>query len=441
MMSSMSRTLTQVDAARDRIAAWAPGCMPSYVLEPIVRDRNWMVRALAAAHEGLTEDQALLLARDPVWEVRWRLVNNPSVPPPALKAVLAHETDAPLRSAASRGLATRVAAAPPAPPPAEPAPDEAGRSLTFFDQEKVRPAVAKDLGRKAWFDRLEKRGTTRSIPTVDQVGTSALNALLHTAPHLACATSYVLRQIAAAGRRRTRTLSMSPLLLVGPPAAGKTWWAERIADALGWPSAVIDMPSVTCSWELSGGSASWDNSQPGRIVRTFLNSDCASPVLILDEIDKVKTNQFDPCSVLLSLLEPDSAARWHDEFFDTQFDVSHAHVIATANYLERIDPALLSRFHVIDVRVPRREEMPAIVRSVWWGFRERQDVPGLPACLDERTVDQLSTAFEDARALLRVFEHAVGQASLRPGEIALTSDDFSIEPARRPAPFGFIPQP
>ena len=94
------------------------------------------------------------------------------------------------------------------------------------------------------------------------------------------ATSLVLGQLALAQRDGKR-LSLPPLLLVGPPAAGKTWWAEKLGQALGVSSDMIPMGAVTSSFELSGGSSSWNAARPGRILRTFISTTRASPVLVV----------------------------------------------------------------------------------------------------------------------------------------------------------------
>src|SRR5690606_25202495 len=126
-------------------------------------------------------------------------------------------------------------------------------------------------------------------------------------------------------------LRQRPLLLSGPPATGKTWWTGQVAAALGLPCLRIVMPKVTASFVLSGSTPSWSSARPGRIVQEFMAIESATPVLILDEIDKVNPGNSDPAPVLLDLLEPASARRWQDEFFGMEFDVSGAIIVATAN--------------------------------------------------------------------------------------------------------------
>ena len=56
----------------------------------------------------------------------------------------------------------------------------------------------------------------------------AVERMLTDAPNLREPTLFVLGQLALALRGH-RELRLPPMLLVGPPAAGRTWWAEQLA--------------------------------------------------------------------------------------------------------------------------------------------------------------------------------------------------------------------
>ncbi|MGY0634480.1 AAA family ATPase [Luteimonas sp. A478] len=90
----------------------------------------------------------------------------------------------------------------------------------------------------------------------------------------------------------------APILLSGPPACGKSWWARQVAQALGLPATMIVMPKVTASFVLSGSTASWSSARPGRIVEAFIGTDIANPVIIIDEIEKASAVRYDPTPVV-----------------------------------------------------------------------------------------------------------------------------------------------
>jgi len=127
--------------------------------------------------------------------------------------------------------------------------------------------------------------------------------------------------------------------------------------------------------------------------------------------------------------------RWRDEFFDLEFDVSRSVFIATANYPDRIDPALLSRFRRIDVRGPNRAERSALIVSIWRHFRKSRTDLRLPANLAPDVVAVLAEQFQDARQILRLFDEGLGRAARRRGSLRLLPADVGARALRScPAP-------
>lgn len=299
-------------------------------------------------------------------------------------------------------------------------------TVPFFDAAALDTAMerVREEDQRHHFRALQGSGDSRIVRPVTGRQEGRVTQLLGQAPHLRAATDSVLGSLAVARRARA-PLQQRPLLLSGPPATSKTWWAEQVASALGVPCVRIVLPKVTASFALSGSTPSWSNSRPGRIVQEFMGIDSATPVLILDEVDKVSPGNYDPAPVLLDLLEPASARHWHDEFFGIDFDVSRAIVIATANRPQDMDPALRSRFREIEVAKPGKRELPAVIRSAW--DEHRRQYPGLrlPRELPEDAVDSLIAGFTSIRSLQRSFEDAVARAARRPGRLRLLPSDLA----------------
>lgn len=288
---------------------------------------------------------------------------------------------------------------------------------------------ARDDRRAHWGKTLTDMGPYRKIVRVTSAMQRRVEQLLIDAPNCKEATLFVLGQLALA-RRSGRELKIPPLLLVGPPAAGKTWWAERLGLALRLHCECITLPSVTASFELSGGSRQWYSGTPGQIAKAFLRTDQASPLFVLDEIDKAPSeNRYPVAASLLGLIDRSAAVRWRDEFFDQEFNVSRALFIATANYPERMDAALRSRFRRIDVRAPIRSERASMIASVWREYRSLSAGVRLPRSLTQEVVDTLVDQFQDARQLLRLFDDALGRAARRPGPLRILPSDVGGPPA------------
>lgn len=280
-----------------------------------------------------------------------------------------------------------------------------------------------------WSDRLGAMGPEREILHFRDEMVRRVERLLVTAPNFSEVTRHLLNQFALA-RRDANRLNLQPILLVGPPAAGKTWWAEEVAKALGLRSEFVPMGAVSSSWELSGASSSWMRARPGRVLRTFLETTSASPLFILDEVDKISAGNYDPAPVLLYLLDPITATRFRDEFFDMEFDVSRSIFIATANNPERMDPALRSRFREFVVRAPARDERLPIIRSIWQSVRRDRPRLRLPVQLRRETLAVLADRFDDARQIRRLIEDGLGKAAHRAGPLQLLPADVGASPMK-----------
>lgn len=297
---------------------------------------------------------------------------------------------------------------------APPIPVDRRHALFSVDAYNARLPTSLSVDSKSkWLTALRESSSVREIPRATEAMFSRLHALKNDAPNLSPVIDVVDRELrlSSIGNQGVR---LSPILLVGPPAAGKTWLAGLIAKALTpeTPADIISLPTVTGAFELSGSNSTWNSAQPGRIVRAFIKTRSATPMFVLDEIEKAMVGNYPPAGVLLPLLESSDAARWRDEFFDLEFDVSRALFVATANSVEPMDSALLSRFRVIEVREPHLSEVPQIVQSLF-----RAVIADLPStihtALSEDALDILSGAFVDARQMTRLLRDALGVAAAR----------------------------
>lgn len=240
-----------------------------------------------------------------------------------------------------------------------------------------------------------------------------------------------------AGTAADAGLRLPPLLLDGPPGCGKTAFAERLALWLGVPIARVDMSSMNASFAITGLDAGYSTGKAG-MIWNVLQGEYLSPVVLLDEIDKMRALGHDAGSTfLLGLLEPVSASRFEDAFVRLPVDASHVQWIATSNDLSAIEAPLRSRFRVFEVREPRGDECVHVVRSVYRALREREPwarsfpekLPG--AVLDGllgRTARELWQALEDACA-----------AAVAAGRRELQIQDVPALRSRPKRSIGFVP--
>ncbi|MGH8315240.1 MAG: AAA family ATPase [Steroidobacterales bacterium] len=305
-------------------------------------------------------------------------------------------------------------------------------SVADVDRALEDGAARRNEGLKSWYDRMRELGGSRFIIKPSTV--AAVDDLQETSPNF---TNVVddLRKFLALAVSGNEAVQFTPMLLLGEPGLGKTYFAKKLAQALGTGFEFVSMSSLTAGWILTGASAQWNNARPGKVAQTLIDGEFANPVLVLDEIDKAGGDaRYDPMGALYTLLERDTAAHFKDEYIDVGIDASHILWIATANDENAIPEPILNRMNVYAIERPDAAGARTIALAVYHEILDAHRWP-FPAEPSESVLERLAAV--PPRDMRKLLLDAFGTARLGNRDFLVPEDIDSKKLCGRKARVGF----
>jgi ATP-dependent Lon protease len=238
-------------------------------------------------------------------------------------------------------------------------------------------------------------------------------------------------------RKAGESMTMEPILLLGPPGVGKTHFAKLIAKTIGTDYKFISMATTTAGFVLAGNASQWKGSKPGEVATALVKGTYANPVMLVDEIDKASTEgAYDPINPFYSLLEWHTAREFTDEFLNVPVDASQILWVLTANDASRIPEPILNRAHVFEIRMPTREENRGIMKSIYAGILAEHPKYRFDPELSEDVLEKLDVlAARDGR---RVLMEALGYAATDDRDELIAEDIRHAKAATKKNTIGFI---
>jgi len=288
--------------------------------------------------------------------------------------------------------------------------------LTLYDfgQSQGNQNPARDELTKRIFRQLASTGPYRRFG-FDATALQTLEQLRSLAPNFGPVVDYIMDAVGLAAYYR-KPINITPILLVGEPGIGKSFFTHQLAKVLAVPSRRVTMDNFQTGSALAGSSYVWSNSETGMVFKALSEGNHISPLIILDEIDKAN-NTFahygDSLSPLHNLLEPESARVFEDASFSLKMDASHIIWIATANNIEKIPAPLKSRFAIFEIRPQTADQLSSVLEEICMGLA--QEYPGIE--FDDGLLGELSAT--TPRQQRQVLQRAVARA-IRLGDSKVT---------------------
>lgn len=280
----------------------------------------------------------------------------------------------------------------------------------------VAPALSRAMpsrgANKDLLEMLVKGVQKRMLPNPDP---SVLAPLYERFPNFHEALDKVSKQLHLLKRSGKEVpLRLRPLLLVGGSGVGKSHFAWQLAKTLGAPAREVDFATATAGFVLAGSSPQWADAKHGMVFDELINGPYGNPVFIGNEIDKSAQDgvRFPPVGPLYTLLEPETAHRFIDEFAETALDASYVCWVLTANDLLTIPGPLLLRMDVVTVPPPTPNQLLVIGQNI---YRELLDKapwgPTFPTLLGDDVLELVASS-GTPRQMRNALLDALGQAAM-----------------------------
>ena len=301
-------------------------------------------------------------------------------------------------------------------------------SLMDLEKELKKPM---DEDRPRYLKQMKEAGNMRILKQVPD--SFNFDTLRKNFPNFDKVSDFLECQIELCRLSPKKIAAFQPMLLLGDPGVGKTRYLLEVSKLLNLEFGLVQCGGVSANFIMSGSSTSWKNGKPGKIHTTIRDGKTINPIIMLDEVDKLAGSvDYDAHGPLYQLLEKRTALTFQDECIDIPMDCSHIIWVATANHINMIPEAIISRLIVIDIPTPSGEQLIQITKSIYgdvisehldtWGERFN---PELHRDVLE-TVNELTP-----REIRKLLLTACGNAALRSskrgnftGQVNITVEDF-----------------
>ncbi|MCE8162977.1 MAG: AAA family ATPase [Candidatus Moeniiplasma glomeromycotorum] len=225
-------------------------------------------------------------------------------------------------------------------------------------ENKKTELEERHAGHSSWGSR-QKEILEHKIRTLDKL----ISAYQSTSPSVSQSEiETVFNQQIGFEELKRKILDHSKIILVvGPTGCGKTASARWLAQALKRELFIINLAGLSDPSVLVGASESSSGSEIGQLAKALVETQTHTPLILLDEFDKVRPSIQDS---LLAILDPIQNQAVLDYYLDVKLDFSQAIFIITANNLNKIPDYFRSRLSPVELTGYTLDQKKEIIQQI-----------------------------------------------------------------------------
>ncbi|MGA7995726.1 MAG: AAA family ATPase, partial [Bradyrhizobium sp.] len=223
-------------------------------------------------------------------------------------------------------------------------------------------------------------------------------------PHAVTAVDLLLRDL-----RDGKPIRLKPMLLVGSPGSGKSRMVRRLAELTQQFVYRYDASSSSDN-QFGGTGKGWSNTEPSVPARAVQQSKTASPIVMIDELDKAAERNWNGrlWEALLPFCDAETSRRYRDQSLDCELDLSHVSYIATANDVTGLPAPLRDRFRIVKVQTPDLRHLPLLASQVMVDLAAEDEIRHGDAPLASDELEVIGRSWSKARFSMRALQKIVG---------------------------------
>ena len=277
--------------------------------------------------------------------------------------------------------------------------------LVMAPHDSKLPAYMQDSARQ-WANLTEGLPLLGD-PAHAEHGLAGLAALKRQVPWMSDVIDIVEERMALLGAVGRSWTSLPPILVRGPLGIGKSYFAMRLAKAIGLGFAETSLSGSTDNREMEGTSKGYINPRPSFPVVSISRLRTANPLLFVDEIDKVDSNRWgDPRRTILTMIDGDTGSRYPDVGLSAVCDLSKVSWLFACNDHQSLETALMDRLEVVVVKAPDAGLLPMIAENVIRDMAASLDIErtALPD-VDQMMVRRMEDVYSKDQSLRKAAAH------------------------------------